>query len=354
VSGVRPRRGPALTWEQRLLDSIPLHPGFAAFCVTAVVFLSYVAFSGVVGTPIVNRDLEFALPVDPGAWSAMVESLLMGYGLLVTHYAIAGNAEDMAALEPLVRGRTAADLRDSWSRDVAGSVGGRRVAEAVGLVTGLALWGITAWRLLDRMNPADALLTSSWFMVITPLLLCLLARAFFFTALGLRGLSQLADDEMEIDLLDPTPLERFALIGLRNSLAWIVASTLTSLLFLNIPVQALVQLFPLLLAIFALAVAALAVPLRRARRVVVRAKRGELRRINAEIRECSGALLAGDAGVAATRLPGLIAYRDLVEEVREYPLDTRILTRFLLYLTIPVLGWVGGALVERLVDAVLD
>jgi predicted MFS family arabinose efflux permease len=40
--------------------------------------------------------------------------------------------------------------------------------------------------------------------------------------------------------------------------------------------------------------------------------------------------------------------------VREWPVDASTLTRFALYLAIPVGSWLGGALVERLVNALLD
>jgi hypothetical protein len=61
-----------------------------------------------------------------------------------------------------------------------------------------------------------------------------------------------------------------------------------------------------------------------------------------------------DAEAAATRLPGLIAYRTTIESVRESPLGMPVLTRFLLYLLIPIGGWLGGALVERLIDSLFD
>jgi hypothetical protein len=40
--------------------------------------------------------------------------------------------------------------------------------------------------------------------------------------------------------------------------------------------------------------------------------------------------------------------------VREWPFDAPTLTRFFLYVAIPLGSWVGGALVERLLGAALD
>ena len=128
------------------------------------------------------------------------------------------------------------------------------------------------------------------------------------------------------------------------------------LLFLNIPLDRLGTAYGAVLGILCFAGVAFVLPLRSARRLIRRAKARELSRVNDEIRQSRGTALASRAVVdaGAARLPGLIAYRGLVEAVREWPLDTPTLGRFALYLAIPVGGWLGGALVERLVDAVLD
>ena len=52
-------------------------------------------------------------------------------------------------------------------------------------------------------------------------------------------------------------------------------------------------------------------------------------------------------------LADLIEYRRLVEEVPEWPLDPGVRARFLLYVALPLGSWLGGALVERLIDAAL-
>ena len=49
----------------------------------------------------------------------------------------------------------------------------------------------------------------------------------------------------------------------------------------------------------------------------------------------------------------LVAYRSLVQGVREWPFDVSTLARFLLFGALGVGSWLGGALVERLLDVVL-
>jgi len=49
----------------------------------------------------------------------------------------------------------------------------------------------------------------------------------------------------------------------------------------------------------------------------------------------------------------LVEYKERVGSVPDWPLDVPAVLRFGLYLTIPVLGWVGGAAMERLFDLVV-
>jgi len=59
-------------------------------------------------------------------------------------------------------------------------------------------------------------------------------------------------------------------------------------------------------------------------------------------------------GAAAGRLPGLLAYEARIEGVAESLFDAQSTGRMVLYLLIPLGSWVGGALIEHVVDAVLD
>ena len=61
-----------------------------------------------------------------------------------------------------------------------------------------------------------------------------------------------------------------------------------------------------------------------------------------------------ESAEAGAKLPGLLAYKNEIESVREWPFDAPTLTRFFLYVAIPLGSWVGGALVERLLGAALD
>ncbi len=51
--------------------------------------------------------------------------------------------------------------------------------------------------------------------------------------------------------------------------------------------------------------------------------------------------------------PGLLAGESRVEGIAERPIHAETLRRVGLYLLIPLESWVGGALVERVIDTVL-
>lgn len=165
-----------------------------------------------------------------------------------------------------------------------------------------------------------------------------------------RHFSDLARRLSEIDLLDPGRLAPFARQGLRSSVPGLL---LISFIALN----ALDQGF--LWAIVAIGglglvgvTAAFAIPLRGVRARVRRAKREELLRIHAAIRGEDGALRGSlIEGRESPGLADLLAYRAQVAAVPEWPLDISTLSRFAFYVAIPLASWVGGALVERALDA---
>jgi len=50
-------------------------------------------------------------------------------------------------------------------------------------------------------------------------------------------------------------------------------------------------------------------------------------------------------------LAEVVAYQHLIEGVREWPFDASTVLRFAFYLLIPLGSWLGGAMVERMVDS---
>ncbi len=94
-------------------------------------------------------------------------------------------------------------------------------------------------------------------------------------------------------------------------------------------------------------------PARRVRRLIRAVKREELGQLKPRVRQARDDALTEDVSTQG-RLTDLLAYKTQVESTPEWSFDSSTLLRFGLYLLIPVASMVGGALVERVVDMVLD
>ena len=96
-------------------------------------------------------------------------------------------------------------------------------------------------------------------------------------------------------------------------------------------------------------------PMLGARARVRDCKREELARVSSALRG-DGAALEGsvlERRAANVSVTDLLAWRDHVSALPEWPFDTPMLLRLLLYGAIPVGSWVGGAFVERLLESTL-
>ncbi len=90
------------------------------------------------------------------------------------------------------------------------------------------------------------------------------------------------------------------------------------------------------------AIALFFLPMLGVRQAVRRAKQERLAEVDSQLK----ALSTGDLSEVNT----LLDYRSHLKEVPEWPVDTRLISRVLLYLIVPPLAWVGAAIVERGVD----
>ncbi len=167
-----------------------------------------------------------------------------------------------------------------------------------------------------------------------------------------RRFSKIGRERVKLDLLDLSvvaPLTRF---GLRQALVTIGFFSVLLPMFYDS--DAAPNLFWILIVFalltLSLAAASLLIPLRGVQLAIARGKAREFARVNDQIRMA----LAASGSPSHPSLADWIAYRGLIESVREWPIDAPTLRRLALYLAIPLGSWFGGALVERMVDTLLD
>ena len=272
---------------------------------------------------------------------------------LVSAYTVAGGlaslgaaSRDLAALRLVMRGSDA-----QWARLAERLTPGAREMVPAALVGGILGLGIDHLPFL--LGPWEfALPVRIWSGVLMFLLFALLGVQTLISMRHSRVFYEAGRHLVSGSLVDPSPLEPFARAGLRGSALWFGGSALASLLFVGASAGWIVAL--VLVVTLGLGVASLLLPSRGIHLRIRERKREELARVRAAIARSGAALFGGAAGDAdAGRLPALIAYEARIAAVREWPFDTATLRRFLLFRLIPLASWIGGALVERVVDAAL-
>ena len=167
-----------------------------------------------------------------------------------------------------------------------------------------------------------------------------------------RVFAQLARSLPRVDLLDRDMLLPFARQGLRASVPGVIFVTFFAL---NL-VDAGFLLASVLIGSLVLVqnAAMLVIPLRGVHDRIDAAKREEILRVNAAIRGQPDALRGSPLDPReAPSLADLLAWRAFVESVPEWPIDIPTVGRSVLYIVIPLLGWVGAALVQHVLERAL-
>jgi hypothetical protein len=174
-------------------------------------------------------------------------------------------------------------------------------------------------------------------------------RALVYLIDSARLYSQIGERHLEVDLLDLASLSPLA----RHGLVFVIYMIVGARTAFGSPMTATL-LGCLLAAVVAAAVFVL--PVRGLRRQIRARKAEALTQVRAQIhRDTELIAKAGpESADSGARMPGLLAYKHEIESVREWPFDAPTLTRFFLYVAIPLGSWLGGALVERLLGAALD
>lgn len=228
-----------------------------------------------------------------------------------------------------------------------------RRAGFVGVVLAMFLQALTDWNLRESFYlPAlefEALLHRLLLLVLA----WWTARFVYATRVEARRLSRAGRNLLRIDLLDASATGPLVRHGFRSAL--LTLGFLTLMLPIAYDVQAARGLWATLLVLMPTATlvagSLLLAPLRGVHAALSEAKRAELAWCHAEIRRRRERLAAGEAGGAG--LADLVVYTQHVESVREWPIDVSTAVRFALALGLPLGSWLGGALVERLVTALL-
>jgi hypothetical protein len=331
-------------WSVRMAERAagsPVRLSLTAFVLLAIVLVAIEAALG-----------RFAVfPREPHALSDFRIALaligLVAYLLGAFPAAVRGAERTLRELAPA--------FRDPHLAVAPGEVTGRRETRALRRLGALGALGFLLVPLATNLTPETYL---PWLLPPEAILHRLLLVPLGWLAVRLNALmwiesrrfAALGRDALAIDLLDLRPLAPLARLGLRHTLIGAGQISFLLIAFLDDDVA---PGLPFVLAVgvignLVVSAAALWLPLRGVHEAIVREKRAELARSTAQLR----ARAEGGVREAPGALADALAWRACVESVPDWPLDVPTLRRFVLYLAIPLGSWLGGAVVDLLVERV--
>lgn len=282
-------------------------------------------------------------------WTEIVNGALLGFIPAAFIVARRGILADSEVLTPMLKGGSgeAADFCISANRP-AGWAGS--VFKLVGVMYGILLVFFEPSVTLDQdrslSNPSFY-----WPLLRIPLFAWLTCSLLVADLIATRAYLALGRNLQDIDLLDVDGLSQFGRRGLRSALMWVTFSIVFSLYWLDLDTAARQNIF-LLVGLLVMATVAFVLPLIGVHSSICSRKRSELDRLKNEIILEREIVVDGPskADHSSPRLANLIAYYQLIENTREWPIDAANLLRFFLYLVIGLGSWLGGALVEVLLN----
>jgi hypothetical protein len=283
----------------------------------------------------------------PYFWLDVLNSALFAYAPVATTSLRRGRLRDLHELRSVLRGDEASFAR--LEADTV-SVPPRRLA-ASGLIGALLIGTMPAldpsfWPGGRPENPLDPMML--FFVIRSAATGWLFGHAAATDVTGVVALRRLGAHSLQVDLLNPGALAPFARAGLRSAFVWVLASSLISLFWLG-PAAGTANAVIVACILLAVSVGFF-FTIYGAHQSLVAAKRKSLEALNEQIRESGSRLLEGRGVDGSPALADLIAFHGFIERVREWPIGAPTLARGGLIAALALGSWLGGALVERLLE----
>ena len=327
-----------LIWEYRLALLLPRPLFFGAFIFIVCFSTAYIGFQWL-----------FGFRIDP---------LAIGYGLMIANGLIVPRHFAPSTLDHAENGQESAHSDRNKSEIQAlhlplDKISQSRIAGVVGvlvffmmievilIVNGNSL--LSPWvHLHDNSVSMFLLLLMGWFF----------GRLTYFSLIAATSLQPIPQ-KSDIDLLNLENLYAIGRRGLPNALIWLLGISIGLLMFPVSWGQALWPTIPVFVISLAVGLTVLLIPARGVRDVIKTLKKEELVRLKPMLRQARDDTLTDDVSMQG-RLTDLLAYQERIKSTSEWPFDLPTMFRLVLYAVLPVLSMVAGALVERLVNFVLD
>jgi hypothetical protein len=328
-------------WTLRVYDALPGGPLWIGIGFTVALSLLFLIGRTLAGNDLYSDPNDFRI--------ALTQILMTTYWASAYAYLLSSVRSTIGDLSPV--GRHAAD----WQSIVERAGKYRRgllplLGVASFLIVGVGTTNITT---PAPTNPWDLQLWSYdiyWHRVNTVFFLWWTACTCYVLVVESARLSRLSDEFDSLDLFDLAPYQPLVRQGLVNALLVIGGVSVMSLLGVESRYGSVLAAFWILSIL--LAWLGLMLPLRGIRKKIREAK-------DQELDWCRRALIRERDDLKAgtdkqTKIGQVVAYREMINDIRNWPFDNPTLVRFALYLLIPLGSWLGGAFVERGVDVFLS
>jgi len=324
-----------------LLEAGPLGPVSGGLLIAAAVFVAFLAWVRLTGA----WGHDFGTQI----WFEVLQAVLIGYAPAASVISLRGALRDLDDLREVIE-LSPLEFENERQALTRFRPLPLAVAAVIGVAVGIALLLYPgAWLGGVRPELGDPIFT--WALLRNVVMLGLYAWTVYFEVELARRFSRIGERLTRVDLLDLTPLRPFARRGLRSVLLWAVLSVLISLLFLapwsSEPAGGFLAL------VLVLAVALLLLPARGVHRRILTAKQAKLARVREAMRVGGKGLLESAEATPPGHLADLVAYEARIASIATWPFDLSTLVRFALYVALGLGSWLGAALVERFVDAVV-
>jgi len=318
--------------EQRLFVYSPINTLWTAVAIFVLLFGAYVVAAYFSGAPLLVPH-----GIGNGVRFALLFSLLIATVLGIQRFARVYERADFAAHAAILSGGV-----EDAKRATALTPDSARLSRAT--IIGVVLGAILCWTVIPVSPPLQTWPTYVWFCAVTVLISTLFARGVSLTRSAARGMRELIDGHLVVDLLR---IDRLSVIGraaARGALVWFVISAVVCLFFIGGRVDSFTV--ALLFGCAAMGVWIFVATMETVRRKIRAAKAVELEHVRREI----------DVARAAPgeTLQGLLAYEARIMAVHEWPFDQTTLMRVgasALILAVPWFGQAAAAfVVERFAD----
>ena len=329
-------------WTLRVYGALPFAPVLSgaalALILIAVLLVSEIALGRLTASP---SNLRLAI----------VHCLILAYLPTAYAYVILWSRRTVSDLRPALD-CSETDLEElsnrvgrqpRWTLASAGVVG---VLLGVGSTIATTPAGLDAWD-WDQMPPEVL-----WHRVLGPIVACWVGCFFYVVVAESYRLSLLARRLRSLDLLDLRPLMPFTRQALRNVLlilGWVAVYS-----FFLVEARFLAVVASMWVWAVILATTSFMLPVLGVHRMIQAAKQTELDWCRDALGRARADLKSELREPQRAPMSEVVAYQQLVDGVREWPFDASTLVRFAIYLLIPLASWSGGAVVERLIDSLLE